>query len=75
MTDKEPDNLVLEILRRIQGDLSILKDGQGDLKSELIGIRKQLHAMQGDSLRQEQTIAGLRLEVDRINTRLDLSDA
>jgi hypothetical protein len=68
----ETDNLVIEILRRMQADMSDLKQGQRSLRDELIGVRQQLHAMQGDLLRQEQDIAGILVKLDRIHTRLDL---
>lgn len=67
----ETDNLVLEILRRLQADMADLKQGQRSLRDELIGVRQQLHAMQGDTLRQEQDIAGILVKLDRIHTRLD----
>jgi hypothetical protein len=49
-----------------------LKQGQRSIRDELIGVRQQLHAMHGDSLRREQEIAGIQKQLDRINTRLDL---
>jgi hypothetical protein len=70
----EVDNLALEILRRLQGDMADLKQGQRLIRDELMGVRQQLHAMQGDSLRREQEIAGILVQLDRINARLDLVD-
>lgn len=70
----ESDTLVIEILRRMQTDMSDLKQGQRSLRDELIGVRQQLHAMQGDLLRQEQDIAGILVKLDRLHTRLDLVD-
>ena len=68
----EVENLVLDILRRLQSDMADLKQGQRSIRDELIGVRQQLHVMQGDSLRREQEIAGIQVQLDRINTRLDL---
>jgi hypothetical protein len=68
----ETENLVLEVLRRLQTDLADVKQGQRSIRDELIGVRQQLHAMQGDILRQEQDIAGILVQLDRIKTRLDL---
>ena len=68
----EQENLVLEILRRMQADIADLKQGQRSLRDELIGVRQPLHAMQGDLLRQEQDIAGILVKLDRIHARLDL---
>lgn len=68
----ESENLVLEILRRMQGDMADLKQGQRSIRDELIGVRQQLHALQGDILRQEQDIASVLVRLDRIEARLDL---
>ena len=68
----EVESLVLDILRRLQSDMADLKQGQRSIRDELIGVKQQLHAMQGDSLRREQEIAGILVQLDRINTRLDL---
>ena len=65
----------LDHLRAIRKELGVLKDGQRDIKDEIISLRKQVHAFQGDSLRRDQTMAALDLNVDRINTRLELNDA
>ena len=68
----EIENLVLDILRRLQSDMADLKHGQRSIRDELIGVRQQLHVMQGDNLRSEQEVAGILVQLDRINIRLDL---
>ncbi len=68
----EIENLVLDILRRLQSDMTDLKHGQRSIRDELIGVRQQLHVMQGDNLRSEQEVAGILVQLDRINIRLDL---
>ncbi len=74
MTDVT-NELMYEVLKRIQTDTAVLKEGQASIKQEIVSVRKQLHVIQGDNLRQEQTVAGVQLDIDRIKTRLDLSDA
>ncbi len=68
----EVENLVLDILRRMQGDMADLKQGQRSIREELISLRQQLHIMQGDDLRREQEVAGILVQLDRINARLNL---
>ena len=68
----EVENLVLDILRRLQSDMADLKHSQRSIRDELIGVRQQLHVMQGDNLRSEQEVAGILVQLDRINIRLDL---
>jgi len=55
----EVENLVLDILRRLQSDMADLKHGQRSIRDELIGVRQQLHVMQGDNLRSDQEVAGI----------------
>jgi hypothetical protein len=69
------ENLVLEHLRSIRADIADLKNGQRLIREELIGLRNQFHIMQGDSLRSEQSIATLTVDIDRIKNRLNLNDA
>ena len=69
------ENLVLEHLRAIRGDVGDVKRDVRSIRDELLGLRNQLHIMQGDSLRYEQTIAAMTLDLDRIKSRLSLADA
>ena len=55
----EVENLVLDILRCLQSDMADLKQGQRSIRDELIGVRQQLHVMQGDNLRSDQEVAGI----------------
>ena len=71
---EQSDNLVLEILRRIQSDIAEIKNDIKDLKAGQIETRMQLHSMDGYVLRQERTMAALQVKVDRIETRLDFTD-
>ena len=71
----ETENFVVEILRRLRADISELKQGQRSIREEIIGVRQQLHTMQGDILRQEADMAGVSVKLDRIHARLDLVEA
>jgi hypothetical protein len=72
---EETENLVLELLRALRADISSLKAGQRDIKSEIISVRNQIHSMQGDFLRQEKDLAIVRVDVERIKERLNLVEA
>ena len=41
-------DLVFEMLKRIQSDISNLKEGQRELRQDVISVRGQLRTMQGD---------------------------
>jgi hypothetical protein len=73
--NEQPSELMVEILKRIQADIAYVKNDMQDLKQAIIGIRQQLYVMEGNDLRQERTVAGLQLDMERIKNRLDLSDA
>ena len=60
------ENLVLDHLRAIRADIKILKNGQAELKQEILSVKNSLHNIQGDALRREQTIAGVQVAIDRI---------
>ena len=73
MTD-ETQNLVLDILRKIQADIAILKTDIKDIKNQLIDIRTHLVTMQNDALRQERAMAAVQLRIERIESRLELTE-
>ncbi len=74
MTD-ETTNLVLEILRKVQGDIAFIRHDVTELKTSVILIRQDINTLKGDLLRQEHAIALLDTRVERIENRLNLSDA
>ena len=53
----EVENLVLDILRRLQSDMADLKHGQRSIRDELIGVRQQLHVMQGDIMSNVEKVS------------------
>lgn len=71
----EIENIILEHLKIIQAEMKTLRNGQNDLKAEMLSIKSYLHNMQGDALRREQTIAEVQVNIDRIQCRLNLADA
>ncbi|MEH6575677.1 MAG: hypothetical protein V7731_01245 [Amphritea sp.] len=72
---EDTENIVLELLRAIRSDIQHIKSDLSELKASDISIRKQLHSIQGDFLRQEQGIASIRVDIDKIKSRLNLVEA
>lgn len=72
---EQPHEIILDHLRAIRADIGKLSDDVQELKSGQVGIRNQLHGLQGDGLRYERTIATMQAELDRVNRRLELADA
>jgi len=69
------DNLVLEQLRAIRGDLGEIKETLTDHTRQLLRVREDIHNVQGDVLRHDDRFARLELRLDRIEKRLGLIDA
>ena len=75
MSEENTENLVLEHLRAIREGQTKILDRLANVEKEIISLRKQVHDLQGDSIRRDQTMAALSINVDRINSRLELNDA
>lgn len=80
MTD-DPDNLVLEILRAIWGDIAgirsdirDIKTRQTDMSRTIAGIRRDQADDAEVSAHVQARLDRLQEEVDRINRRLDIVD-
>lgn len=71
MTD-EVENLVLEHLRAIRGEMGAMKDEMRTMKSELSAVRHVLDAHTVLLNQCVEDIATVRVRLDRIERRLDL---
>ena len=67
-------DLIYEILKKIQADVSYLKDGHRDLRHDNNSIRSQIHLMQGDLNNLHGNVTQVLDRLDRIETRLDLRE-
>jgi hypothetical protein len=63
------------VLKKIQEDVAYIRRRVDDHDEHFKALRHMIVAIQSDDLRHEATMAGLRLDVDRIKRRLELSDA
>lgn len=67
-------DLVYEVMKRIQADIAVLKDGQRDLRQDNLAIRNQIHSMQGDINSIRGSMAQIDQRLDRIENRLELRE-
>ena len=68
------NELIFEVLKSLQADVRLLKDGQGEIKQELISIRGQLVAVNQD-INNIYGILGRHDErLGRIEQRLELHE-
>jgi hypothetical protein len=74
MTDT-PESLVLEHLRAIRADVAMIKADLSDVKAMQLRMREDFNRFEGDLLRFERIEGGTQLRLDRIETRLNLTDA
>ena len=66
--------LIFEVLKSMQSDMRLLKDGQGEIKQELISIRGQLIAINQDISNIYGILGRHDERLDRIERRLELRE-
>ena len=69
------NQLLYEILRQIQSDVSDVKKALIDHGHQLIRVREEINTLRGDDLRRESIQAQMDHRLERIERRLSLSDA
>jgi predicted nucleic acid-binding Zn-ribbon protein len=68
------DNLVLEILRRLQTDMADLKEGQRTANVHLAAIESHLAGFHLTVSAHSDELVELRQRIERIERRLELSE-
>ena len=68
------ENLVLEHLRAIRGDMAKMWDDVRTVKAEVAAMRKQLAGVSTLQDHDHDDLAALKARVDRIERRLELAD-
>ena len=71
----ETENLVLEILKKIQSDLAYVRQDVGDLKLRNASIENHLASLHLDMVQLGARIDTLARRIERVETRLGLADA
>ena len=67
--------LLYEVLKRLQSDMGEVKKTLADHGHQLIRIREEINSLRGDDLRRENIQAQMDHRLERIETRLNLTDA
>ncbi|MCL6708350.1 hypothetical protein M8R20_15220 [Pseudomonas sp. R2.Fl] len=65
---------MFEILRKLQVDISTIKDGQRETRQDISSLRNYMHLMQGDFNNMRGTMSQVLDRLDRIETRLELRE-
>jgi len=69
------NELIYEVLKKIQDRLGGLEEGQRSIREELTALRGHQLAMQRDVYNIHERIDVIDKKIDRIERRLELSDA
>ena len=69
------NQLLYEILKTIQSGQAELKAALADQSRQLIKIREEINSLRGDDLRREALQAQMDVRLDRIEHRINLTDA
>ena len=82
MSEQEAHNFTHDLLKKIQAGIVELRNGQVDLRRDMrdlkeaqIGTRDEIQALRRDMLRQERGFAALQLDMDKVKSHLELTDA
>ena len=75
MTEAITNELMYEVLKKVQADVAVIKADLADVKAMQLRLREDFNRFEGDLLRFERIEAGTQLRLDRIETRLNLTDA
>lgn len=68
------NELLHEVLKQIQKEVRLLKDGQGEIKQELVSIRGYLISINQDISNIYGTLSRHDERLDRIERRLELRE-
>jgi hypothetical protein len=69
------NELIYEVLKKIQNDVSTVKQTLSDHTHALLRIREDVNNLRADDLRREGLQAQVDVRLGRIETRLGLHDA
>lgn len=69
------NELILDVLRKVQVDLSDLKNGQAEIKSEIQAVRSHQLAIQQDTTNLYASVSHMQTRIERVENRLEPSDA
>jgi archaellum component FlaC len=66
------NELIHEVLKSMQVRLGRIEDGQRDLRDELVGVRRHVHAMPGEMNNLFSRVSKIETRLDRIERRLEM---
>jgi predicted nucleic acid-binding Zn-ribbon protein len=70
----QTQELMFEILRKLQADITTIKEGQRDTRQDIASLRNYMHLLQGDINNMRGTMTQVLDRLDRIENRLELRE-
>jgi len=67
-------DLIYEVLKKMQTDISSLKDGVREIRHDIVRVRTDIHVMQGDINDLRASDVQIIDRLDRIENRLELRE-
>jgi len=74
MPDRVTNELLYEILKAVQGDVTLLRDDMANVKSRLTSVDTRLGLVHTDMAHQSERLDRLEGRLGRVETRLNLTD-
>ena len=75
MAENVTNELIFEVLKQIQERLARVESVLADHTRQFIRVREELNGLRGDDIRREVLQAQMDHRLERIEKRLNLSDA
>ncbi|MFZ5932242.1 MAG: hypothetical protein ACOY15_13650 [Pseudomonadota bacterium] len=75
MAENVTNELMFEILKQLQKDMADVKSTLADHTRQFIRVREDINGLRGDDLRREAMQANMAERLQRIENRLNLTDA
>lgn len=68
------NELIYEVLKQLQGEVADIRRVLADHSRQFILVRQDINGLRGDDLRREAIQAQMDVRLERIETRLNISD-
>jgi hypothetical protein len=70
--NEKVENLILEHLRAMRADVTLLKDEMTGMRAEMRSMKQHMAAFMSHEAAQDGDIAAVKLQLERIGKRLDI---
>jgi hypothetical protein len=75
MSQPVTNELIYDVLKQVQADMAEVKGTLADHTRQFIRVREDINSLRGDDLRRESLQTQMDVRLQRIEKRLNLSDA